>query len=99
MKTRNCFGGVDKNGITIYEFTPKDELIKIESFDWNNYESVLIDHFAMKSVLLFDGDNNQRELIINDGNGKKVENIIRQNTNLKRSEEHTSELQSRGHTV
>ena len=83
MKTRNCFGGVDKNGITIYEFTPKDELIKIESFDWNNYESVLIDHFAMKSVLLFDGDNNQRELIINDGNGKKVENIIRQNTNLK----------------
>src|SRR5690625_2446186 len=83
MKTRNCFGGVDKNGITIYEFTPKDELIKIESFDWNNYESVSIDHFAMKSVLLFDGDNNQRELIINDGNGKKVENIIRQNTNLK----------------
>src|SRR5690625_2463635 len=83
MKTRNCFGGIDKDGITIYEFTPKDELIKIDSFDWNNYESVSIDHFAMKSVLVFKSEGLEREIVINDGNGKDVENVLRQNTNLK----------------
>jgi len=83
MKTRNCFGGIDKDGITIYEFTPKDELIEIDSFDWNNYESVTIDHFAMKSVLVFKNEGQEREIIINDGNGRNVENILRQNTNLK----------------
>src|SRR5690625_1682461 len=83
MKTRNCFGGIDKDGITIYEFTPKDELIKIDSFDWNNYESVSIDHFAMKSVFVFKSEGLEREIVINDGNGKDVENVLRQNTNLK----------------
>src|SRR5690625_506308 len=66
MKTRNCFGGIDKGGITIYEFTPKDELIEIDSFDWNNYESVTIDHFAMKSVLVFKNEGQEREIIIKD---------------------------------
>src|SRR5690625_5767816 len=83
MKTRNCFGGVDKNGITIYEFTPKDELIKIDSCYWNNYESVFIDHFSMKSVLMFKSEEQEREIVINDGNGKDVENVLRQTSNLK----------------
>src|SRR5690625_1194301 len=83
MKTRNCFGGIDKDSITIYEFTPKDELIKIVSFDWNNYESVSIDHFAMKSVLVFKSEEQEREIVINDGNGKDIENVLRQNANLK----------------
>src|SRR5690625_7652759 len=73
MKTRNCFGGIDKDGITIYEFTPKDELIEIDSVDWNNYESVTIDHVAMKSVFALNYDEQERGVRINDGKARHRE--------------------------
>src|SRR5690625_6799973 len=37
----------------------------------------------MKSVLMFKSEEQEREIVINDGNGKDVENVLRQNTNLK----------------
>src|SRR5690625_7935727 len=37
----------------------------------------------MKSVLMFKSEEQEREIVINDGNGKDVENVLRQNANLK----------------
>lgn len=86
----NKFGyaTITKDHIQLFEYDKNvDDVISLAIHQIDDYENVVIDHFAIKSIFHFKGINQNFELIVKE-EGKKIESFIRHNTDIEVQQVH-----------
>ncbi|MEC3228186.1 hypothetical protein P4W10_16085 [Bacillus thuringiensis] len=80
----NKFGyaTITKDHIQLFEYDKNiDDVISLANHQISDYENVVIDHYAIKSILQFKGLSKNFELIAKE-EGKKIESFIQNNTDI-----------------
>lgn len=80
----NKFGyaTITKDHIQLFEYDKNvNDVISLATHQIHDYENVVIDHFAIKSIFHFKGISKTLELIVKE-DGKKVESFIQNNTDI-----------------
>ncbi|MGA5663749.1 hypothetical protein ACPCZR_30585 [Bacillus bombysepticus] len=86
----NKFGyaTITKDHIQLFEYDKNvDDVISLATHQMVDYENVVIDHFAIKSIFQFKGISKTFELIVKE-DGKKVESFIQNNTSVETQKVH-----------
>ncbi|AFQ20054.1 DUF3862 domain-containing protein [Bacillus thuringiensis] len=86
----NKFGyaTITKDHIQLFEYDKNvDDVISLAIHQMDDYENVVIDHFAIKSIFQFKGISKTFELIVKE-DGKKVESFIQNNTSIETQKVH-----------
>ncbi|AHJ86744.1 hypothetical protein BMBtpLA_35 [Bacillus phage vB_BtS_BMBtp3] len=80
----NKFGyaAITKDHVQLFEYDKNiDDVISLATHQISDYENVVIDHYAIKSILQFKGLSKNFELIVKE-EGKKIESFIQNNIDI-----------------
>lgn len=81
-KMQPGYAAVTKEHIQIFKYDKiANGIVSISTYELSNYVSVNIDHYAVKAVFEFKGDNDTFTFVPV-GKGKDIEQLIRTNTNI-----------------
>ncbi|QWG31053.1 excalibur calcium-binding domain-containing protein (plasmid) [Bacillus mycoides] len=76
------YAAVTKEHIQIFKYDKiANDIVSISTYELSNYVSVNVDHYAVKAVFEFKGDNDTFTFVPV-GKGKDIEQLIRTNTNI-----------------